>query len=310
MAVLARHSLLLVKVESNNGVDVTPAVADAILVEAAEPSFEIGFAERPIINGGSVDALPIRTTRKVSCAVTVRLRGSGTAATAPKWARLLQAAGFKPTAGTDVDITPDTSEKKTVSAYLYSGGHLYKMIGCAFADPTITYDNGWLLTGTLVGKDGGVTAVSVPASPVFDTGAFLSGLGCTFTYGSYSAILRNLTISLGSEIAELGNLNDATGFDHMLATGFKPGGTMVIEDQPIGTKDWRTIALAQEPASVEALTFIVGSAAGSKMTILMPNCRLGSWTEGNEAGVRTLEFPLYATDSAAGLNDWITITTE
>jgi len=310
MSILTRDGLLLIKVEGTAGSEQAPANTDAIAVEAAEPSFEIGYGERPLINSSQVDALPVRTTRKVSIAITVRLRGSGVAANATKWSRLLQASGFKVAGTTTSILTPDVTQRKTLTAYYYVGGLLYKMFGAAFADPTISYDGGWKLSGTLVGKDGGVTTTAAPASPTFDTGAYLSGLGCTFSYGGYSAVLRSLSISLGPQIAECGNLNDATGYAYFLATAFTPGGTMVVEDVAISTKDLRGLALAQQPATTEALSFVIGSAAGSIIEVSMPNCRLGSWTEGNDGGIRTLEFPLHATDLAAGAHNWIEIVTK
>ena len=311
-AVLTRDKLLLVKVETTNGTDITPAVADAISVEGdAEPVVETAYGERKIITGSYVPGHSIALGSKITIPVSVRLRGSGVAATAPKWARLLQAAGFKAALDTDhQDITPDPEDQKTLSAYLYRGGHLFKALGCAFEADALAYDGGWKLNGNLRGVLGAApTAVATPASPVFDSGTYLSGLGCACTYDGSSVVLRSLSIAFGQEIAEIANLNAAQGISHYLSAGFTPKIKMKIDDVPIGTKDWRAYAYLSQPADAEILTLTVGAVEGSIFSVTCPNCRLTNCVEGSEGGVGTLEFDVEPTDSEAQGHDWITITT-
>lgn len=311
-SVLTRDKLLLIKAETTSGEDIEPAVADAISAEGdLEPVLETAYGERRLINGSYAPALSVALGTKISIPVSVRLRGSGTKTTAPKWCRLLQAAGFTVAVGaSSVATTPDPENQTTLSAYLYRGGHLFKAVGCAYEVDALSYDGGWKLSGTLKGVLAEApSAVDTPASPVFDSGSFLSGLGSSFTYDGATVVLRSLSFALGQEIAEITNLNSDQGTSHFLVTGFAPKIKMKIDDVPLGTKDWRAYPLLATPADAEIMTFTVGATEGSIFTIACPVCRLTNMVEGSEAGVGTLEFDVEATDSAAQAHDWVTITT-
>lgn len=306
-----RNQLALIKVESTAGTEEACAAADAIELEGIiDPSNDFETVERELVNGGYVDGLPLIISKKASVSLTVRLRGSGTNNVAPKWSRLLQAAGFTVTAGvSDVDITP-VPTCATVTMYLYRGANLHKFVGCAFVPENITFDGGWKMSGTLTGKHVAVVAAAQPASPVFDSGQFFSGLAPSISYGGYTGIVRGLSINFGAQLAECMDLNDATGYDRFVVTGFKPtGGTITVEDVAIGTQDWREIAGVVIPTSAEALSFGWGTGAGNILAFSLPNSRLGTPTEGNENALATLEMPISFSDSAAGASDWITITT-
>lgn len=313
MAILARNALCLMKVESASGAEQAPDVADdVVIVEDLALSPDIGYGPRPTASASHLDSLSVRTTRRASMSISVRLRGSGTAANAPRWGRLLQAAGFKETAGTTVKYTPEPAEAKTLTVHVYVGGQLHKLIGCGFSDATISQDGGWKLTGTLIGKYLGVSEAAQPAAGdiVDDSGKFLSGLGIGFTYASKTPVLRALSLSLAPSIIERENLNDSTGYASFLAQSFAPTFSMSVEDEPFATVDWRTLATAELPASAEEMEFQVGAAAGSIIAVKAPSCRLLNWSEGAEGGLRLLEFEGQLADSAPGKHDWIEIETK
>ena len=305
MTVNARDVLVLVKVETTNGTDASCDAADAIeLIAEPELSPEFEMIEQQAVNGSLADLLPLVGKKSISMTLKGNLKGSGTAATATKWSRLLQAAGFTATATTDVDYTPEP-EYKTVSVYVYRGGHLHKLLGGA-SSFSIAREGAWTWSATVQGKYGGTTATAAPASPVFDSGARYNGLAPSFTYDSHAAILREFSFDVGAQIAECSNINDATGIDHFIVTGHKPTGSMTVEDEALGTWDWRGKAEANDDPG--AIAFSFGSGAGNQIAFSAPNCRLGSPSESSEGGIAVLQFQVFAADSTAGGKDFLTLT--
>lgn len=307
-----RNQVVLAKIETTNGTDATPAAADAIQLEGMpEPSVDFETIERELANGSYVNGLPIIVARKASLSFSVRLRGSGTAATAPKWMRLLQAGGFTVAVDTDhVDATPNPSNEDSITVYLYRAGVLHKYIGGGVSDLEIAFDGGWKLNGVITAKHTAETAAAAPGSYTFDSGVYANGLAPSFTYKSQTPKLRSFSLALGAMLAEINDINNACGYDHFHVNGFAPNGTLGIFADPIGTFDWRALAYATLPSATEAASFAWGSGAGNQVALSMPNCRLGTPSEGAEGAAPTLEFPFYPTDSAAEANDWLTVTTQ
>ena len=288
-----RNAMVLIKIEVTKGTDVVPAVADAIELETLELSPEMQKMERKVYRASFGNRLPITGSKSQTLGFSARLRGSGTAGTAPKWARILGIGGFTITAGATVVMTLIPTGD-TASIYVYRNGKLHKLIGCAASDLTITQDgNGFILAGSIKGKYVAVTDAAMPSTPVYDTGVFYSGFAPSFTYDSEVPIVRAYVLNINGEMAEHVDLNDETGFSHFEITDVNPGGSITVEDETVAVYDWRGEAELEQPASAQALTWGFGTGAGNLVDLSAPSCSLGSPTEGDEGGIATLEMPYY-----------------
>ena len=93
---LTRRHQLAAKIESVEGTAETLAAADAkILAYAPKITFEPGMFERDPVRDSFSQIGKVVGKRPGSGAFKLELRGSGTAATAPEWAKLLQGCGFE-----------------------------------------------------------------------------------------------------------------------------------------------------------------------------------------------------------------------
>ncbi|MCA6305660.1 MAG: hypothetical protein IM628_12715 [Phenylobacterium sp.] len=97
MALRSQNAALLAKIETTSGTDSVPAATDAIRCQ----NMAISFAPALITANeysGSLDASPpIVGGMPVTVSFDVFLKGSGAAATAPEWGRLLRACGWAET---------------------------------------------------------------------------------------------------------------------------------------------------------------------------------------------------------------------
>lgn len=98
MSLYARKALVLAKVESPAGTDAAPAGADAILCRNVRLTpMNAEFASRDLVRAfmGNSENLPAGIHAQLE--FETELQGSGVAATAPKWGRLLRACGMSET---------------------------------------------------------------------------------------------------------------------------------------------------------------------------------------------------------------------
>lgn len=304
--ILTKGGVMLVKLEATSGSDPTLAAADAIAVEDVEYGQEIEQIEQNILRGTYAPGEPIPGKSKATISFTYKLRGSGTAGTAPPHGPLMQACGYKETDTANSDTyTPDPSGRKTCAIKLYRGGHIYLLLGCAGVTTfkaTPCFTRTFKMTGSLAA----VTDGSVIASPVYAATKPLAAKSCAFTYASHAAILREFGIEDGAEVAERENINAATGYDFFLVTGFKPKATLKVEDEVLATYDWRAQALAS--ATIGAWTITNGGAAGNICTLTGSLLRLAAPKESEQNGIRLLEFTGALLDSAASTCDFLTET--
>jgi hypothetical protein len=101
MPILTQRSMLLAKIETTQGTDAVPvASTDSVLVFDPAYSVDVNMVERAPARRdfSNFQAIPGRTTASMRFAVEIA--GSGTAATAPRWSRLLRGCGFQQTVQT------------------------------------------------------------------------------------------------------------------------------------------------------------------------------------------------------------------
>jgi len=92
---LTRKRQLAAKIEAVEGTAETLAAADAkLLVYNPKVSFDVAMSERNPARPSFSNIGKIPGKRPAGLSFRIELRGSGTAATAPEWGKLLQACGF------------------------------------------------------------------------------------------------------------------------------------------------------------------------------------------------------------------------
>lgn len=103
MGLLIRNSFILAKTESSYGTDSTPTASDAVKIVSMEVNPITGTRiQRNLIKGFlGADRAPL-TNEHVAVTITFEWSGSGTAATAPRFAPLLLASGMNETLGVEI----------------------------------------------------------------------------------------------------------------------------------------------------------------------------------------------------------------
>ena len=114
MGLLIRNSFILAKTEATYGTDSSPAASDAIKIISMEVNAITGDrGQRNLLKGFlGADRAPL-TNEHSAVTITFEWSGSGTAATAPRFAPLLLASGMNETS-----ISPRSAAawKQTVAA--------------------------------------------------------------------------------------------------------------------------------------------------------------------------------------------------
>ncbi len=127
-----RKTFLLAKLESTYGIDSVPTADDAILVSSAEFTYTSSNKERNVIKPwmGSEEELTGDDYGTIS--FTVEAAPSGTAGTAAKWGKLLQACAMSETitAATKVAYLPVSASFASLTFYYIIDGIRYIMTGC------------------------------------------------------------------------------------------------------------------------------------------------------------------------------------
>ena len=281
-----RNTVILAKVEVTPGTDVVPTgAADAVLVsDVSITPLEATNIDRALIRAyfGASDQLV--GTSFVRCSFTVELAGSGTAATAPQWGDLLLGCAFAEAllaTPNRVEYTPISTALKTLSIYWHDDGVLHKLLN-AMGNVKLSAKVGDRpkLMFDFLGVDGGVSAVAnaTPTLTAWKTPVAMTKanvvdvtLGCTYATGALTS--GTVTPSTGLEI-DLGN---SVQFTPTLSAERVD----ITDRQSTGSIQFDLTA-AQEVANhtavkantVQALGLTIGSAAGNKSILFLPNVQL------------------------------------
>lgn len=128
-----RDQVVLAKIETTYGTDVSPAAAtNAILTSKPRITpLSATNVDRDLVRAYFGGSEQLVGTRLVQCEYEVELAGSGTAGTAPAFGVCLRACALAETiiASTRVDYTPITNSQESLTKYWYDGGVLHKMTG-------------------------------------------------------------------------------------------------------------------------------------------------------------------------------------
>lgn len=306
--ILASRIVLTAALETTPGTDATPAGADAILVEDfLAPTPEPDVHERPGLNSYAINQAHLIGKRKWVFSFRVPFHGSGAAGTPAELEALLQACGVAQTvnASTDVTYTPDVSQKKTCTIYAYLGNtHVFKATGCG---GNVTLSAGGVGEAlyyefSMEGQYVQATGTTFPASLTYDSNEPPVFLGGSLTFGGGALCVRSLSLDLGAQVSQRPCFTAASGYAPFFVTKHDPSGSLLIELESVSDEELIHHLMTQTDFALDAT---IGSAAGNKLDIDAPICRLTAAPISEDGGIalQTAEFKLY-NDSG---NDFLTL---
>lgn len=301
-------ALLLAKTEVTYGLDAGPTGAlNSMLCEAPAVEPVITSLERQNVRAflGAFQKLNVGEAIKIK--FSTELKGSGTAGTAPEIGPLLKACGFTETIvpATSVTYAPNSNilTADSCTIWFYFDGMVHKTTGCRG-----TFDIeakagqyakiNWEFTGLYqkaadLALTTGTFNATVPAR-------FVSAL---LAIDTYAAIVENLKITIGNEIAKRVDANAATGISAYFIKARNVTGEIDPEVVTLATKDFWTM---MDSSSLVAFTARIGSSAGNICTISSARVQLTDIKYGDRENMMTYQLPIVFIPGASG-NDEISI---
>ncbi len=304
---LTRKRLIQVKKESTYGTDSTPIGTDALLVRNLEITpIEADVVSRDLIRNYLGNSPQLLANTRVSITFQVEMAGSGTAGTAPRYGGILQACGLSETivASTSVTYAPVSSSFSSATIYFNNDGIRHIMTGCR-GTFTLNAEVGQIPTidFTMIGVYNAPTDTALPtttysaqASPLI----FRQGNTSAFQFFSYAGCLQSVSLDIANETV----YRELVGCTkEVQITNRAPNGTVMIEAVSLATKDFFSIAQTETTGN---LTFLHGTTAGNRVTLLSGQCDISNPTYGDQDGVQMLSIPYVAVPTAAG-NDELSL---
>ena len=306
MAIHDNVGIVLVKDEgSNYGVDAAPDASNAVYVTAV-PKFDLNLEsnERTGMNGAASVKDPVIGAHFWDITLEFEVRGSGAAGTAPETDPLWESAGYL---GTNTPATSDVYKPSIVSdksctIWWHVDGLIYKATGCR-GNLSFSIEAGGFMKATWTGK--GIYAApsdgALVSSPVYDATKPVKLVGATFTYDSYAAILRSLSLDGGVGSTALKS-NAATGISSVELDRFNVTGSMTIGHVLVATRAVEALAIA---GAAVAFSLALGSTAGNICTITSSSLIKTGVAKSSNGGQLDLSIDFKLSESTS-LNDDIT----
>ena len=304
---LTRKRLIQVKKESTYGTDATLLGTDALLVRNLEITpIEADVVSRDLIRNYLGNSPQLLANTRVSITFQVEMAGSGTAGTAPRYGSCLQACGLSETivASTSVTYAPVSSSFSSATIYFNNDGVRHIITGCR-GTFTLNAEVGQIPTidFTMIGIYNAPTDTALPtttysaqASPLI----FKQGNTSGFQFFTYAGCLQSVSLDIANETV----YRELVGCTkEVLITNRAPSGTVMIEAVALATKDFFNIAQTETTGN---LTFLHGTTAGNRVTLLSGQCDISNPTYGDQDGVQMLSIPYVAVPTTAG-NDELSL---
>lgn len=304
---LTRKRIIQVKKESTYGTDATLLGTDALLVRNLEITpIEADVVSRDLIRNYLGNSPQLLANTRVSITFQVEMAGSGTAGTAPRYGACLQACGLSETivASTSVTYAPVSSSFSSATIYFNNDGIRHIMTGCR-GTFTLNAEVGQIPTidFTMIGIYNAPTDTALPTttysaqtSPLI----FKQGNTSGFQFFTYAGCLQSVSLDIANETV----YRELVGCTkEVLITNRAPSGTVMIEAVALATKDFFNIAQTETTGN---LTFLHGTTAGNRVTLLSGQCDILNPTYGDQDGVQMLSIPYVAVPTTAG-NDELSL---
>jgi hypothetical protein len=310
MPILTQRALVLAKKETTAGVDAAPtAAANAFYVSDPVFSVDATVLERNVTRA-SFSNIPSVVGRKLaSLTFSVQVHGSGTPATDPKWATLLEACGMLRTAiaaatgvTAGVQFEPNTTGMSTVTLYVYFDGLLHKITG-AMGTFQITSDAGQFATiqFTFTGNYIEPVAAAFPANAALQETVPPQVELASLTFGSDSTLVVNsFSFDIANNVVPRSDVNSADGFRNVRIAGRNPTGGIDPETE-VSQTFWTTMAAS----ATSTFAMNIGQTAGNQLQISAPAAQIAGIGYADREGLRTYDLSLaFRAGSVAG-NDEI-----
>lgn len=313
-----KNTLVAAKLQVTAGTDAVPTgAANAILVsDVSITPLDAQNIDRALVRGSFGASEQLVGPASVKLSYTVELAGSGTAATPPAWAPLLQgcAAGEGLLATpARCEYSPVSTNLKALSQYYYDDGVLHKLLD-TMGNCTLSAKIGErpVLRFEWTGVDGGLVAASDTPTftpwkkPVAMTKANVVDitLGATYAAGALSG--GTVYPSTGLEL----NFGNAVNFNPLLATE-----TVDITDRVSTATIELELTAAQEVAlmttvkanTTQSLGLTIGTAAGNKIIVFIAAAQLTNPKKVDRNGKRLIGYDLRCVP-INGNDEWKIVT--
>jgi hypothetical protein len=270
---LKTRGLILAKIETTYGTDPTPtAAANAILCEIPEIEIIQQSLERKNIKSYMGGLARVNIGQGVKISFKTELKGSGTAGTAPEIGPLFRACNYTETlvALTSAAYAPNSSvtDSESVTIWVWVHNLLHKIVGCrgTFVIDLKAGEYGtvsWEMTGIYAG------AIDAPVqSGTFNATVPARFVSAAFAIDSYAAIIENLKINAGNDIARRASANASTGMLSYFVKERNVTGEIDPEAPALGAGSILTLASAPTAAGTgytvgDVLTITTGGTGGT-----------------------------------------------
>jgi hypothetical protein len=311
MALLLRKRLILIETESTYATDATPDGADAVLVRDLNITpQQSDVVSRDLIRPYLGASEQLLANTRVECTFSVEFAGSGTAGTAPRYGKALQACGLSETvaAGTSVTYAPVSSNFSSVTIHYNIDGVRHRVTGCRGTFvlnanvgeiPTIDF----AFTGIYNAPEDSALP-SVTYADQVPPLIFKNGNTDSFELLSFSGCLQSVTLDVGNNLV----YRDLIGCTkEVLITDRASTGTVVIEMIPIADKDYFAAALTDQ--SLGNLTFQHGTTAGNIIDFSSTKVDIGDLSYSDQDGIAMLRLPYTTVPSTAGNDEFSLVYT-
>lgn len=314
-----RNTAILAKIETVEGTDSVPTgAANAMLVsEVTVNPLNAQNVSRDLIRNYFGGSEQLVGTAYKELSFTVELAGSGTVGTAAPWGALLVACGFVETTNVAyVSYAPDTpANQKSATLYYYDDGVLHKLLGAkgtlrvgktVGARPELQF--------SFIGKDGGDTAVAVPATtltawkkPLVITDANSGDIKLGGTYaaavitGGTAYPSRGLELDVGNSV----EFSPLLGAEYVDITGREVVGSVQFDLTAAQEVSFMTSVKAN---TTQAMSLEHGSAAGAVVGLHMAAVQFINPKKEGLNGRRLIGYDVRSVPSAG--NDDILIYTK
>lgn len=307
MTIAIKEQAIWAAIEAIYNTEETIVATDVIEVEnlQANPTESIRIIERNIIISSLAPQRPQYAGSLFGFSFDVELKGSGTAGTAPRIGRLLQACGMGETivASTSVTYEPSSSVSTHASLTIFykEGVNLRKVTG-ARGNASVNIDAGGrlMVSFTFIGHIASEAQAAAPSEtaettlpPVF--------IGATFQSGGFAVAIGKLAIDLGNTMSIAPDPNAADGYGVIRIGARKLAGSFDPEAQGITTKDF--IGELRAATAFALQTGVLGGTAGNQVALSLPVCQFVNAGPGDREALLVYDMSYGAFPTSAGDDD-------
>lgn len=284
--------IILVELEAEYGTDIVPAVAGDEIIVHGPPTFSLAtkMLERPVPLPYFGKIAPVIVGEAYKLNFKAEITPSGAAGTAPRFGKLLRAAGLTETisAGVSVTYAPHSTHLgESVTIYYWAGGVRHILRGCVATVKLPLVAGEMILADVEVtGLYGGTISDVAFPSPTFESAMPLIWTAANFKFATITTLIcSKLDFDFGNEIAPRRDANAALtpGISRYYIKDRNPKVSFDIEKEDLSTINPYTLHTAQTLSDLE--TKPTGT-AGSKIELLINDIALDAPTFGDKENVR------------------------